>query len=136
MDFDTKIALIVRDDLELWQKLNVTAFLTSGIVGTTDGIMGEDYKDANDVSYHPLVVQPMIILSASADELARTRRRAADRQVRVSVYIEDMFFTGHDGANREAVAKYATDDLPLVGLSMRGDKKIVDKITKGLKLHQ
>ena len=136
MEFETKIALIIRDDLELWQKLNVTAFLTSGIVGTADGIMGDDYKDANDISYNPLVIQPMIILSASADELARTRRRAASREVRVSVYIEDMFSTGHDGANRESVAKYSSDDLPLVGLSMRGDKKIVDKITKGLKLHQ
>jgi hypothetical protein len=31
--FETKIAIIVRDDLAVWQKLNVTAFLTSGIAG-------------------------------------------------------------------------------------------------------
>ena len=31
MDFDTKIAIVVRDDLAVWQKLNVTAFITSGI---------------------------------------------------------------------------------------------------------
>ena len=136
MEFNTKIALVVRDDLELWQKLNVTAFLTSGIIGTSDSIMGELYKDASDCLYHPLAIQPMIILSASADELARTRRRAADRGVRVSVYIEDMFATGHDGANRETVAQYASEELPLVGLSMRADKKIIDKITKGLKLHK
>ena len=30
--FDTKIAVLVRDDLETWQRLNVTAFLVSGIV--------------------------------------------------------------------------------------------------------
>ena len=136
MEFDTKIALIVRDDLALWQKLNVTAFLTSGIVGTTDGIMGEVYKDASDAVYNPLVIQPMIIFAASVDELARTRRRAADREVRMAVYIEDMFSTGHDGANRETVRQYASGDLPLVGLSMRGEKKLIDKITKGLKLHK
>ena len=33
MDFDTKIAIVVRDDLATWQKLNVTAFLTSGVTG-------------------------------------------------------------------------------------------------------
>ena len=33
MDFDTKIAIAVRDDLAVWQKLNVTAFITSGIIG-------------------------------------------------------------------------------------------------------
>ena len=33
--FDTKIAVLVRDDLESWQRLNVTAFLVSGIVAAT-----------------------------------------------------------------------------------------------------
>ena len=28
---DTKIAVVVRDDLETWQKLNVTAFVVSGL---------------------------------------------------------------------------------------------------------
>ena len=31
MRFDTKIAIAVRDDLEQWQGLNVTAFLASAI---------------------------------------------------------------------------------------------------------
>ena len=31
MRFDTKIAIAVREDLEQWQKLNVTAFLASAI---------------------------------------------------------------------------------------------------------
>ena len=31
MRFDTKIAIAVRSDLAVWQKLNVTAFLASGI---------------------------------------------------------------------------------------------------------
>ena len=135
MIFDTKIALVVRNDLELWQKLNVTAFLTSGVIGNTQNIMGESYEDASNVQYHPLAIQPMIILSASAAELARTRRRAADRSMPVAIYIEDMFATGHDAANRETVRQYPSEELPLVGLAMRGDKKIVDKITKGLKLH-
>jgi hypothetical protein len=32
-DFDTKAAIIVRDDLAQWQRLSVTAFLISGVVG-------------------------------------------------------------------------------------------------------
>jgi hypothetical protein len=31
MQFDTKIAVVIRTNLEAWQKLNVAAFLTSGI---------------------------------------------------------------------------------------------------------
>ena len=36
--FDTKIAIIIRDDLATWQKLNVTAFLMSGITGAILGL--------------------------------------------------------------------------------------------------
>ena len=32
-DFDTKAAIVVRDDLAQWQRLNVTAFLISRVVG-------------------------------------------------------------------------------------------------------
>ena len=133
--FDSKIALIVREDLELWQKLNVTAFLASGIAGTTDGILGAEYEDAGNGIYHPLVIQPVIIMAATADTLQRTRKRAVDRTIKMAVYIEDMFSTDHDAANREAVKKYLSEDLPLVGLAMRGERKTIDKITKGLKLH-
>ena len=46
-DFDTKLAVVVRDDLAMWQKLNVTAFLTSGVVsGAGAGVVGEPYEDA------------------------------------------------------------------------------------------
>ncbi len=33
-DFDTKVAVVVRDDLEPWQRLNVTAFLVSGVTAS------------------------------------------------------------------------------------------------------
>jgi mannose-6-phosphate isomerase-like protein (cupin superfamily) len=62
--FDTKIAIVLRNDLAMWQKLNVTAFLTSGIVGAHPGILGEPYEDAGGNTYSPLVIQPIIVRSA------------------------------------------------------------------------
>jgi hypothetical protein len=47
MDFDTKIAVVLRDDLAVWQKTNVTAFLVSGIAGTAPELVGERYRDAS-----------------------------------------------------------------------------------------
>ena len=38
--FDTKIAVLVRDDLEPWQRLNVTAFLVSGVKPRTPSSSG------------------------------------------------------------------------------------------------
>ncbi|WP_313555749.1 DUF2000 family protein, partial [Agrobacterium cavarae] len=62
--FDTKIAIIIRDDLATWQKLNVTAFLTSGIIAQSPAIIGEAYRDAADNVYNPMSIQPIVVLTA------------------------------------------------------------------------
>jgi hypothetical protein len=133
--FDTKIAIVIREDLAVWQKLNVTAFLTSGIVGAHAGLLGATYEDAAGNTYHPLLVQPMIVLSANASTLKTIYARALQRRVHLSLYIEDMFRTGHDAENRAAVRQYPPADMNVVGLALRDDKKLVDKITHGAKLH-
>jgi len=133
--FDTKIAIVVRDDLATWQKLNVTAFLTSGVLGANAELLGENYEDADGNIYAPLIIQPMIVLSADAPTIKKIHERGLSRDARMSLYIEDMFGTGHDEANREAVRQYTVPDLTIVGLALREDRKTVDKITKGAKMH-
>jgi len=135
MIFDTKIAIVVREDLATWQKLNVTAFLTSGVVGATEGLLGEKYEDAAGNTYNPLVIQPMIVLSADAETIKAIYRRAMERRARLSLYIEEMFSTGHDAANRAAVKQRAPESLNVVGLALREERKLVDKITKGARMH-
>lgn len=135
MNFDTKIAIVVRDDLAVWQKLNVTAFLTSGIVGAHGSLLGEPYEDGAGNSYNALAIQPMIVLAADAQRIQTIYRRAMDRGVRISLYIDDMFETGHDEANRATVKARQPDDMPIAGLALQDDRKLVDKITKGAKLH-
>ena len=133
--FDTKIAIVVRDDLAVWQKLNVVAFLTSGIVAATADLIGAPYEDAAGNVYHRLMVQPAIVLGASAEAIKTIYLRTLERGVRVSLYIDDMFRTGHDEANRAAVRQHAPPDMNVVGLALREEKKLVDKITKGASLH-
>ena len=103
MQFDTKIAVIIRTDLEAWQKLNVASFLAGGI--------------------------------ADRPALARALERALARNVTPAVYTEDMFRTTHDAANREVVSAVIRAELNLVGLAMRAERKVIDKIADGLKFH-
>jgi hypothetical protein len=131
VSFDTRIAIVIRDDLAPWQGLNVACFLTSGIVGATEGMIGEPYVDASGTTYHALAIQPIMVLAADLAGLRRVHERAQVRGVKVAVYIEDMFATGHDGANRATVRKYPSGALPLVGVGLRAERKIVDKVTKG-----
>ena len=56
-DFPTKTAVVVRDDLASWQRLNVTAFLVSGLIGAAEAdAIGEPYEDADGVAYLPLLL--------------------------------------------------------------------------------
>ena len=50
-------------------------------------------------------------------------------------YTSALFDTGHDAANRAAVAAVATEALDLVGIGLHAERKEVDKVTKGLALH-
>lgn len=43
MDFTTKIAIVVAQYLEVWQKLNVISFLTSGIISEANNVIGKEY---------------------------------------------------------------------------------------------
>lgn len=133
--FETKIAVIVRDDLAGWQKLNVTAFLASGIAHASGDIMGKPYEDASGHGYLALLREPVLCYTADAAALTRTHARALSRAVPTALYTADMFATGNDDDNRAAVRAVAADDLDLVGLAVYGPRGIVDKITKGLKLH-
>lgn len=133
--FDTKFAVVLREDLEVWQKLNVTAFLSGGVIGRNPELIGEAYRDAAGNVYNALSVQPIIVLSADAASLSKIHARALERQVPASVYIEEMFSTGHDAANRAVFAEFSPQDARVVGIALHGDKKTVDRITKGAKLH-
>jgi hypothetical protein len=135
MRFDTKIAIAVRADLAAWQKLNVTAFLASAVAGGVPGVIGEPYQDGSDTLYLPMFRQPVLVYAADGAELAQVRGRAVERGLDVAVYIEEMFKTGHDEANREAVRAVPADELTLVGLAVHGPKNAVDKVLKGLSLH-
>jgi hypothetical protein len=132
---DTKIAVVVRDDLALWQKLNMTAFLASGVTAASPDAIGADYADADGTQYTPMFGQPVMVFAADAARLTRTLDRAVSRGVVPTVFTTELFVTGDDTANRAAVASVPRGNLDLAGLSVRADRKTVDKITAGLRLH-
>src|SRR6478609_2656145 len=101
MQFDTKIAVVIRTDLEPWQKLNVASFLTSGIAAAFPECIGEAYEDGSGTKYLSLIGQPILIYAA----------------------------------DREAVKAVTRADLNLVGVAMRAERKVIDKIVDGLKFH-
>ncbi len=135
MQFDTKIAIVIRSDLQAWQKLNVAAFLAGGIAAAFPNCIGEPDADGSGTPYHALIGQPILIYGADSTALTRALDRAIARNVKAAVYTEDMFKTTHDAANREVVKAVARAGLNLVGLAFRADRKVIDKVVDGLKFH-
>ncbi len=135
VQFDTKLAVVLRDDLAVWQKTNVAAFLVSGIAASEPGVVGEPYRDGSGNEYLPMFVQPVLVYEADATALRRAYERAMSREVELAVYTQELFETGHDEANRAVVAAVPADELDLVGIALRADRKVVDKVVDRLRFH-
>ena len=82
-----------------------------------------------------MFVQPVLVYEADGDAIRRAYERAMSRGVTPAVYTRDLFETNHDEANRAAVSVVAADDLDLVGIAVRAERKTVDKIVDRLRFH-
>ncbi|MER5503782.1 DUF2000 domain-containing protein [Streptomyces sp. NPDC002766] len=133
--FDTKIAVLLREDLEPWQRLNVTAFLVSGLGTQVPEVVGEPYEDADGVQYLPMFRQPVMIFEGTKETLTAAHRRVLSRALPRAVFTSDLFATGNDRDNRAAVRAVGTGELDLVGLAVYGPKNAVDKVVKGARMH-
>ena len=134
--FDSKIVMVVRNFLKPWQELNVAAFLMSGIIGASPEIIGEPYKDLEGNLHLPLCQQPVVILYGHANTLRNIRMRANARGVITAVYIEEMFKTGNDSANRGVFSQHGSEMDNTVGIAFRAEKKLADKVSKGAKMQK
>ena len=136
MRFDTKIAIAVRADLATWQKLNVTAFLASGVASGVEGLAGKPYEDGSGNRYLEMFRQPVLVYTGPGELLATVRERAVGRGLATAIYTEEMFATGHDDDNRAVVRAVEADQLNLAGIAVHGPRNVVDKVCKGLALHE
>jgi hypothetical protein len=125
--FDTKIAVLLREDLEPWQRLNVTAFLVSGLGATVPEVIGEPYEDADAVA--------VLVFEGSKETLKAAHGRALSRALPRAVFTSDLFATGNDRDNRAAVRAVPTAELDLAGRAVYGPRSGVDKVLKGARMH-
>ncbi|WP_367044797.1 DUF2000 domain-containing protein [Streptomyces sp. Je 1-332] len=133
--FDTKIAVLLRDDLEPWQRLNVTAFLVSGLGTAAPEVIGEPYEDADGTPYLSMFRQPVMVFEGSKETLTAAHGRALSRSLPRAVFTSDLFATGNDRDNRAAVRAVPADQLDLVGMLVHGPRNAVDKVLKGARMH-
>lgn len=133
--FATKVAVVLRDDLAGWQRVNAAAFLTSGVAHVFPQLVGDPYQDADGARYLPMLGQPVFVFEGDKAALRELRARTVDRGLATSVFTSDLFRTGNDADNRAAVKAVASEDLDVVGLAVHGPRNAVDRLMKGLRRH-
>lgn len=84
--------------------------------------------------YLPMFKDPVLVFGASPDEMANAIERARARGVSFSIFTRALFDTFNDADNRAAVAIVTADKIDAVGIAFRTERKVADKVLKGLKL--
>jgi hypothetical protein len=82
-----------------------------------------------------MFVQPVLVYEADRTALRCAYERAMSRGVTPAVYTNELFVTGHDAANRAAVEAVPAEELDLVGIALRAERKTVDKVVDRLRFH-
>lgn len=131
-----KIAIVIKDDLASWQKLNVTAFLASSLAIAFPDTHGKPLINASGKEYLPFMKQPVLVYKADTEpQLKRAFNRAAERELHIGIYTREQFDTKTEEENLAEIARHTDEELNLVGIVIYGENKKVDKALDGLKYH-
>jgi hypothetical protein len=133
----SRLAIVLRQELLTWQRLNVTAFLSSSMaVNAEPSVMGETYVDASGRGYGEMFAQPVMVFEASAEVLKSAYLTALEEKiVIVRVFPDVLFTTGNDSDNRAAFAKLAPAQMSVAGLALLGGRNRISKLLSGARKH-
>lgn len=134
--YSNEIALVIKNDLAGWQKLNVAAFLASSVAIQFPDTHGKEFVNASGSVYLPFIKHPILIYKADAEaEIRRAFNRAKERGLAIGIYTEPLFATKNEEENHVEIAKATDEEQVLVGLAVYGENKKVAKALEGLKFH-
>ena len=136
MEFENKIAIVIKNGLLNWQKLNVASFLASSIAIKFPETHGKSFVNASKSEYLPFLKQPIMIYKAESQlEIKRAFSRAKDRGLHLGIYTTPLFATKNEGENYIEISKYTDETQELVGIVMFGENRKVNKALNGLRFH-
>jgi hypothetical protein len=78
----------------------------------------------------------VLVFAGTAEQVRAAYERAMARGLAFSLFTEPLFTTGNDAGNRAAVRASPREALAVVGFAFRAERKLADKVLKGLVLHR
>ena len=132
---ETRIVVILRDDLAARQRANATAFLVSGIAADEPATVGEPYEDASGNRYLPMFREPAYMYMCGRDDLFRAAAEPASAGYPspCSPTTSSRPATTTSTGRRSGLSRPTTS--PSSASPFGTDRKAADRITKGLRFH-
>jgi len=136
MTYENKIAIVIKDDLAAWQKLNVASFLASAVAIQFPETHGAKFVNASGSEYLPFIKHPILIYKADTPlDLKRAFLRARERGLHIGIYTEPLFATKNEQENHLEISRCSDEEQSLAGIVVYGESKKVSKALDGLKFH-
>lgn len=134
--YEKKIAIIIKNGLADWQKLNVAAFLAGSVAIKFEETHGKSFVNASGSVYLPFIKNPILIYKADNNsQLERAFKRAKERELHIGIYTLPLFDTKNEEENLIEISKCTDDEQELAGIVIYGENKKIDKALDGLKFH-
>ena len=135
-DFNKRVSIVVRDDLETWQILNTIGHISAYFgncmgdnFGTDDNFTTRDQTEIPRNSQYPI-----IILKASKSELERFSKRIENENFEKMYFIKEMIETTDDTLIQKILSEKSQTDIEHLGIGVFGDNEELRKITRRFSL--
>jgi len=132
-DFNKRIILVVRKDLEPWQIANtiahISAYIGNQLKDTFD--TGESFITKDDIAHPRNSQYPIIVKRAkSSEQLNNFMDKAREANVLHHGFIREMIEHADDvDLQKELSTKHDTE-VEYLGIGVFGENEAVDKLTK------
>lgn len=135
-DFDNKITIVVRRDLEPWQVLNTVAHISAYLGNKLKDKFGTgEYFVSKDGGSHPRNTQyAIVVLSCDQADLYPLIIEARKNNLRHINFLREMIETTNDEEIEKLVSETSDDSLEYLGVGLFGDKDLLKSMTKNFKL--
>jgi len=132
-DFNKRIILVIRKDLESWQAANTIAHISAYIgnqlkdtFGTGDNFVTDDGNEHPRNSQYPIIIKR----AKSNEQLQNLMHKIRDSKVLYHGFIREMIEHTNDNDLQDKLGQKKDIDIEYLGIGIFGKNDIVDKLTK------
>jgi hypothetical protein len=132
-----KCTFVVDGDLPVGLAMNAVAALSLTVGKLTDGIIGEDVKDADGVLHHGITSIPLPILRGDRAALRDIVLKSAEFPDVLVVDFTDVAQSSRSyDEYTERTSGITTAELPCIAVAVCGSKSAVNKLSGSLPLYR